>query len=73
MIIAYMFQLGYEFLFGPANWDALQSRGHVYDDNILFRKPDRKEKAIFFFKTILLCNVSFHVLRNISGQLNYPP
>ena len=47
MIIAYMFQLGYEFLFGPANWDALQSRGHVYDDNILFRKPVGKKKQFF--------------------------
>ena len=49
MIIAYMFQFGYEFLFAPANCYALQSRGHVYDDNILFREPDKKENAMYRF------------------------
>ena len=29
------FQLGYEFIFLSANWDAVQPSRHVYDDNIL--------------------------------------
>ena len=59
MIIAYMFQFGYEFLFAPANCYALQSRGHVYDDNILFREPDKKENAIFFKNNpVVQCIVS---------------
>ena len=43
-----MFQLGKNLCFAPANWDAVQWRGHVYDDNILFKKPDRSKKANFF-------------------------
>ena len=34
--------------FAPANWDAVQSSGHVYDDNILFWKHDRSKIANFF-------------------------
>ena len=30
-------------------------------------------KKKIYFKTILLCNVSFHVLGNISWKLNHPP
>ena len=54
-----MFQLGCEFMFAPANIDAVQWRGHVYDDNILFRKPGGSKKANFFQKNpVVHCIVS---------------
>ena len=46
---------------------------HVYDDNILFRKPGRSKKADFFQKNPLVHCIVFNVPRNISWQLNYPP
>ena len=40
--VLFSFHLGYELD------DAVQSSGHVYDDNILVRKHDRSRIANFF-------------------------
>ena len=50
MILACYFPFSWltNLVFAPANWDAVQSSGHVYDDDILVRKHNRSEKANFF-------------------------
>ena len=72
LVCHFPFSLVTNLFFSPANRDATESSELIYDDNIFFRKHDGVKKKISF-KTILLRNVSFHVLGKSTWQLNYSP
>ena len=73
------FQLGYEFIFYSDNLVlhlSIEMQHHQVDTFTMitfFLGNTIGVKQQISFRTILLRYVSFHVLGNISWQLNYPP